>query len=540
DQYRHSLVSVFRRFSATCLTIILLVICLYLYSKIENLNKWHQREFNTLAILLTGTMSICIGSLLGYLGCMIRWPILARAAHRARELTSTRINSILEIGSPTGALRLISINISERRWTLTTTIVAIFFFTNIAGRLSVALFGLTFNLVDVPSVDYPIMVSNWSIDPQNSSPHWIIGISIWTRLVNFTSFNDSLGGIDLEHVLEPSYHIEGIKSEVEKDTIKYTYALKEHQDLSEMPSEDLIHSSASCQTLFLNGNTTYDSSGRLSPATGLDLQNGTFTERYLTVLQQIMRALPYNANADIWAMLESSSYFQDESIPRCATISLWICQPCLSDREGNPGIGRLFGVPEAHNNFHTRNLLIYPTKPISRTTIPGTDLVFNMLPYFQQSVPAVSFGIGEVSKQFYFDRNSSDQFLNTSFERRLRRYVTSLVARMPILSIAEADKQLPKVSRDGAEERHYVTTSLDVKWKKVGATIGAIIGWQILAILIVFHYCKRVYIRDNSFLADVRLLQTMMMKLEGGSLSTGEQLATCLDETDAGFTYGAK
>jgi hypothetical protein len=86
DQYRHCLVSVFRRFSATCLTIILLVICLYLYSKIENLNKWHQRGFNTLAILLTGTMSICIGSLLGYLGCMIRWPILARAAHKAREV----------------------------------------------------------------------------------------------------------------------------------------------------------------------------------------------------------------------------------------------------------------------------------------------------------------------------------------------------------------------------------------------------------------------------------------------------------------------
>jgi len=220
--------------------------------------------------------------------------------------------------------------------------------------------------------------------------------------------------------------------------------------------------------------------------------------------------------------------------------ALWICEPCMSDRAGNPGIGRLFGVPDARNNFHTRNLLIYPTKPISRTTIPGTDLVFNMLPYFQQSVPAVSFGIGEVSKQFYLDRNSSDQFLNTSFERRLRRYVTSLVARMPILSIAEADKQLPKVSRDGAKERHYVTTSLDVKWKKVGATIGAIIGWQILAILIVFHYCKHVYIRDNSFLADVRLLKTLMMKFEGGSLSTGEELAACLDETDAGFTYGTK
>ncbi|KAF8252106.1 hypothetical protein K440DRAFT_537548, partial [Wilcoxina mikolae CBS 423.85] len=269
DQYHRGLVSILIRFSITCVTIILLIICLFSFSRIGDLDKWHQRGFNALPILLTGTMSICIGSLLGYLGLMIRWPILAGATHTAQD-----IDYILEMGSPTGALRLIVKNVSQSRWTRTTSIVAMFFFVNIAGRLSVALFGLTFNLTDVPGVDYPIMVTNWSVDPTNPSPHWIafpgnnyseelyidgnnslpIGISTWTQLVNFTSFNDTLEGTDPDHVLELDYYIDNMKSEVDKDTTKYSYALKERQYFNVTPSTNVIHSSATCKTLFLDGN----------------------------------------------------------------------------------------------------------------------------------------------------------------------------------------------------------------------------------------------------------------------------------------------
>jgi len=65
---------------------ILLVACLLIFSKIGGLDKWKQRAFNALAILLTGSMSLCIRSLLGYLGSMIRWPILAGAYHRAEDV----------------------------------------------------------------------------------------------------------------------------------------------------------------------------------------------------------------------------------------------------------------------------------------------------------------------------------------------------------------------------------------------------------------------------------------------------------------------
>jgi hypothetical protein len=86
DQYQQNLGAIFHRFLATSLTMILLVTCLLTFSKIGGLDKWKQRAFSALAILLTGSMSLCIGSLLGYLGPMIRWLILAGARHRAEDV----------------------------------------------------------------------------------------------------------------------------------------------------------------------------------------------------------------------------------------------------------------------------------------------------------------------------------------------------------------------------------------------------------------------------------------------------------------------
>jgi hypothetical protein len=76
------------------------------------------------------------------------------------------------MGSPTGALRLITRNVYKKIWTRKTSIVAAFFFVNIAGRLSVAIFGLAFNLHDQPKADYPVHIANWAADP-NHLGDWI-------------------------------------------------------------------------------------------------------------------------------------------------------------------------------------------------------------------------------------------------------------------------------------------------------------------------------------------------------------------------------
>ena len=75
-----------RRFFLISLSLIFLVMTLLGFSKLNQLSKWEQRSFNTLSILATGMASLCLGSLLGYLGSMLRWPLLARTMHQMRDV----------------------------------------------------------------------------------------------------------------------------------------------------------------------------------------------------------------------------------------------------------------------------------------------------------------------------------------------------------------------------------------------------------------------------------------------------------------------
>ena len=74
------------RFFLTFLSLILLVMTLLGFSKLKRLSKWEQRSFNTISILATGMASLGLGSLLGYLGSMLRWPLLARTRHEMRDV----------------------------------------------------------------------------------------------------------------------------------------------------------------------------------------------------------------------------------------------------------------------------------------------------------------------------------------------------------------------------------------------------------------------------------------------------------------------
>lgn len=51
---------------------------LYAFERKGSLDSWEKRGFNTLAILVPSLMSLSLGSLLGLLGAMIRWPLLEK------------------------------------------------------------------------------------------------------------------------------------------------------------------------------------------------------------------------------------------------------------------------------------------------------------------------------------------------------------------------------------------------------------------------------------------------------------------------------
>ena len=62
---------------------------------------------------------------------------------------------------PTGSLRLIIRHVREWRISPTTFIVTAYPTTNVLGRLSVATFGLGYNMMDKAGIEYPILATNW-------------------------------------------------------------------------------------------------------------------------------------------------------------------------------------------------------------------------------------------------------------------------------------------------------------------------------------------------------------------------------------------
>ena len=62
---------------------------------------------------------------------------------------------------PTGSLRLIWRHLRKHGTSRTTWIVAGYLMINVFGRLSVAVFGLTYNMMDRTGIEYPILSTNW-------------------------------------------------------------------------------------------------------------------------------------------------------------------------------------------------------------------------------------------------------------------------------------------------------------------------------------------------------------------------------------------
>ena len=63
---------------------------------------------------------------------------------------------------PTGSLRLIKRHIRQLRISRTTFIVTVYLVINVLGRLSVAIFGLAYNIMDQTGIEYPILATNWT------------------------------------------------------------------------------------------------------------------------------------------------------------------------------------------------------------------------------------------------------------------------------------------------------------------------------------------------------------------------------------------
>ena len=126
------------------------------------LSTWEHRVFSSLTISFSSLVSLSVGSLLGLLGAALRWPLLAVRPH-----TPIEVDLLLSIGNPTVAVKLLahcsgswrSGEFRLMRWSTTALIVFAYLIVNTIGRLSVSVFGFSYDLKE--NVTYPIAVTDF-------------------------------------------------------------------------------------------------------------------------------------------------------------------------------------------------------------------------------------------------------------------------------------------------------------------------------------------------------------------------------------------
>ncbi|KAG0633451.1 hypothetical protein HOY80DRAFT_1105449 [Tuber brumale] len=494
-QSRRDLFVLIRGFLLPFFALVLLVICLWTFSKMQPLSKWEQRLFNTLSILLSATASLGLGSLLGHLGSMLRWPLLARTVYQMQD-----VDSILGMSPPTGSLRLIKRHIREWRISRTTFIVTAYLLTNVIGRLSVAIFGLAYNMTDKTGIDFRI-------------------------------------GDDISPNLLSDLQMSNTTLKVDTNIVEYTYELKDFKEGFSRPSNHIVHSTVNCSIIEVDDDQywRWNKGNRTGPFDwGKDnkevvpqiLGAANFTRDYLYTKGYWMSFLnisnPNNVSPQIYIVCEHVA---------------WECWPALTETLGDTESHQI----EPHEKF------FHPTDLYRLLTVGNGDYVTLKDGYavylsgFSRSPKAVdpADGVSSLCGPGLFSSP------NETIWNGYRLWVAGLVARLPILAIMHANTELPQYARGPHPNQTvgipYLHTTLEVHWHRVALTAASITVGEILAILVVLYYCNGVYTRDDSHLAAAELLKTVINKFDDGKLMTGEELAASLDDVlKAPVSYGTR
>jgi len=71
---------------ANCFCSIFICLCLWGFSKIDDLTRWEKRSFNTLSLLLSACLSFGIGFLCDHVGLLARGTVLQCKPHSTEEV----------------------------------------------------------------------------------------------------------------------------------------------------------------------------------------------------------------------------------------------------------------------------------------------------------------------------------------------------------------------------------------------------------------------------------------------------------------------
>ncbi|KAG0634071.1 hypothetical protein HOY80DRAFT_1100964 [Tuber brumale] len=531
DQHRRNRILLARGFSLTFFALVLLVICLWAFSNMHPMSKWEQRSFNTLSILLTAIASLGLGSLVGHLGSMLRWPLLARTVYQMQD-----VDSILGMSPPTSSFRLIKRHIRERRISRTTFIVAAYLVTNVVGRLSVAVFGLAYNMTDKTGIEYPILATNWT------SASWTGKIfSNWTDIYSaegketapWTCIGDDINS-SLPYDLQVSNTTLNL---TRKNAVEYSYNLKDFKEGYAIPSNHTVHSTVNCSLIEVGDGQywRWSNGNRSRPFSwGGEVYNEVVAG--ILVVSNQTKVRPYTETRWVSFLDQGGSSVYPQIYILCENIA-WECWPTLTETiDDNESL-----QIQPHEKF-------FPPTDLYRLLTVDIDEHnfwvnggYAYLSTYRGSFSEV--GVGDGMSQLCDPGLFESQ--NETVWNGYYLWMAGLVARLPVLAIMHANTALPQFARGPYPNQTagtaYLHTSLEVNWFRVVLIAVSITAGQILAILAVLGYCAGVYTRDDSHLATAELLKTVITRFDDGRLMTGEELAASLDDVlKAPVSYGTR
>ncbi|KAK1833234.1 hypothetical protein QBC39DRAFT_370122 [Podospora conica] len=560
---------IFWRILAALISMVLVLCVLYGFSRKDSLTGEDRRWLNTLAILFSALVSLSVGSLLNFLGTMIRWQLLASRPHSALDA-----DLILGMSDPAGAFHLTWCHTKELRWTGVTAVALLYMVVNVGGRLSVAAFGLTFDLDEVSGIEYPVVVANWNASQLADAPSLQTLSSDSFPYTN--RFQDAIEQLEKQTTIglvsapSPSgfqgtspFSTNGnnglyVNEYEQRDTVSYSYHLREIQGTVEVPSKDLIIRSTSrcamrgrlgkyglyqpqandtAQPLFnittvvQNSIPKYDFDAATAPE---------YVQMAVHILNSIyQRSFPENtlpmdtfwaAQLDGFGALRTETsacaitYLLSGGSPDSFAIPnfspttdlipsgyLMDCSTCLTDQHGNPAFppGLLRGLAPSSATFAANTLLHLGTYQIWKKTPPAaTNKTLSIKRHPWQSKDVNIFG----------DRTSRPE--SPRFVSQTELYTAHITARLPLLTLVGADISLPKVSKiEGAAEHPFTSITLGVRWGRAIGVLAAILAGEVLAVGIVCYFCRNVLVRDHgSYLSVAALLKPALEAVPKGDV----------------------
>ncbi|KAK0668516.1 hypothetical protein QBC41DRAFT_393570 [Cercophora samala] len=471
------------RFMSSLFCFAAIIVMLWGFERMGFLDSWERRGFNTLSILLSAFVSLALGSLLTLLGNMLRWLLLHR-----EESSPGDVDLILGIGAPTGSLKLLWNHTSRRKgWTKTTVIVLLYFIVAILARLSIAGLGLTFELGEEDGIDYPVMITDWGNEGWVAEPDHVqtmqrfIDFALVGLVASPISFNKS----DPTSWTTQSVDGLNINRTVDGGTLTYTLSLNEYRGLEVESNKDhLVHSSSSCiarnfynGTVYRDGKNVGTVSEQGVPRTApehLQMLAVLFAYYSSAFIDYIWsagideRTIGRNSTGCMTTYLYNEEYLSFLSkFERNATY--FECTSCLSTSSGpsEPRSGlspSLFSerIPPSNTSFATDMLLGMGTLE-RRSQYKDTAGLFTRQYSAMNTYAHFVNLVGDGTPRRRARSGMPDWYLRpVPVEEEV--WVAHLAARLPILGLIGAQRELPRVTKEqGASEKPFVPTALQVK-----------------------------------------------------------------------------